>query len=71
MTQRHAVIGILVLLFPLLLNSSANAEVSYKKRVNIITSDYDLLDTTYIDRGRLDRVKVGDKFDVTCAMERL
>ena len=36
----------------------------YDRPINIITSNYDLVDTTYIDRGRLDGVKVGDKFQV-------
>jgi hypothetical protein len=41
---------------------SAQARVQYDRPINIITSDYDLVDTTYIDRGRLNGVKVGDKF---------
>ena len=40
------------------------ARVQYDRPINIITSDYDLVDTTYIDRGRIDGVKVGDKFEV-------
>jgi hypothetical protein len=40
------------------------AKLRYDRPVNIITSNYDLIDTTYIDRGRLDGVKVGDKFEV-------
>ena len=65
MIQRPAVVGLLSLLSPLLLNSPLQAEITYKKAVHIITTDYDLLDTTYIDRGRIDGVKVGDKFNVT------
>ncbi|HTA16314.1 MAG TPA: hypothetical protein VK786_01040, partial [bacterium] len=40
------------------------AAVVYDRPINIITSNYDLVDTTYIDRGRLDGVKIGDKFKV-------
>ncbi|HTB35074.1 MAG TPA: hypothetical protein VK842_09440, partial [bacterium] len=36
----------------------------YDRPINIITSNYDLVDTTYIDRGRLDGVRVGDKFQI-------
>jgi hypothetical protein len=36
----------------------------YERPVNLITSNYDLVDTTYIDRGRLDGVKIGDRFAV-------
>ena len=42
----------------------AQARIHYDRPINIITSNYDLVDTTYIDRGRLDGVKVGDKFQV-------
>lgn len=46
------------------LSAVAPARAKYNRAVNIITSNYDLVDTTYIDRGRLDGVKVGDKFEV-------
>ncbi len=52
------------LLFPQLLDNPLQAR-TYPKRVNIITTDYDLVDTTYIDRGRMDGVRVGDKFQVS------
>jgi len=40
------------------------ARIQYDRPIHIITSNYDLLDTTYIDRGRLDGIKVGDKVSV-------
>jgi hypothetical protein len=45
------------------LSSVAHARL-YNRDIHIITSSYDLVDTTYIDRGRLNGVKVGDKFQV-------
>jgi len=48
----------------LALPTVAQARLRYDRPINIITSNYDLVDTTYIDRGRLDGVKVGDKFAV-------
>src|SRR5665213_577108 len=47
-----------------ILPGAAKAQINYDRPVNVITSNYDLVDTTYIDRGRLDGVKVGDKFQV-------
>src|SRR5260221_5229373 len=65
MTKPGLLCGIaLGIICPLLLNNSLEAR-TYSKRINIITTDYDLLDTTYIDRGRIDRVRVGDKYQVT------
>lgn len=43
----------------------ARAKSGYERPINIITSDYDLVDTSYIDRGRLDGVKIGDEFTVS------
>ena len=62
LTRRRSLFAIPCLIT---LPSVLSADLVYPKRVNIITSDYDLLDSTYIDRGRIDRVKVGDKFEVT------
>jgi hypothetical protein len=51
-------------LLGLVLPNNIQAVARYNRPINIITSNYDLVDTTYIDRGRLDGVKVGDKFQV-------
>jgi hypothetical protein len=50
-----------ILLMALPLCASA---AHYDRPINIITSNYDLVDTTYIDRGRLDGVRVGDRFQI-------
>lgn len=62
MRNRPLILGLGVL--GLSLSASAHARIHYDRPINIITSNYDLVDTTYIDRGRLDGVKVGDKFAV-------
>ena len=65
MTKPALIVAIaLGICYPLLLNNSLQAR-TYNKRINIITTDYDLLDTTYIDRGRIDGVRVGDRYHVT------
>jgi hypothetical protein len=46
------------------LPASARAHIPYDRPINIISSNYDLNDTTYIDRGRLDGAKVGDIYEV-------
>ena len=49
------------------LTSATNASLSHKhnRQVNLVTTDYDLVDTSYIDRGRMDGIKVGDVFKVS------
>lgn len=56
---RALILGLLLLPF----SGIAQARL-YQRPIHIITGNYDLVDTTYIDRGRLDGVKVGDKFQV-------
>lgn len=62
--MRNAPLIISLGLLGLSLPALGQAKLRYERPINIITSNYDLVDTTYIDRGRLDGVKVGDKFEV-------
>lgn len=62
--MRNAPLILSLSLLGLGLSDPAQARIRYDRPINIITSNYDLVDTTYIDRGRLDGVKVGDKFEV-------
>jgi hypothetical protein len=61
--MRNRALSLSLLTVGLSLSSLAHARL-YQRDIHIITSDYDLVDTTYIDRGRLNGVKVGDKFQV-------
>src|SRR6185369_17885828 len=65
MTSRALATGLFAAVSLGFIQVPLQGDVVYKKRVNIITTDYDLLDSTYIDRGRIDRVRVGDRFEVT------
>lgn len=62
--MRNAALTLSLSLLGLSLPTLGEARIRYDRPINIITSNYDLVDTTYIDRGRLDGVKVGDKFEV-------
>ena len=47
------------------LAAGASAAVhKHNRNVNLLTTDYDLVDTSYIDRGRMDGIKVGEEFTV-------
>ncbi len=61
--MRKRALSLSLLIAGLSLSHLAHARL-YHRDINIITSNYDLVDTTYIDRGRLNGVKVGDKFQV-------
>jgi hypothetical protein len=61
--MRKRALSLSLLIAGLSLSHPAHARL-YHRDINIITSSYDLVDTTYIDRGRLNGVKVGDKFEV-------
>jgi hypothetical protein len=61
--MRKRALSLSLLTVGLSLSHLAHARL-YHRDINIITSNYDLVDTTYIDRGRLNGVKVGDKFEV-------
>ncbi len=50
--------------FSLGVASLSLARPLYNRAINVITTNYDLVDTTYVDRGRIDGIKVGDKFEV-------
>jgi hypothetical protein len=62
--MRNAPLFLSLSLLTVTLPALSHARAHYNRGINIITSNYDLVDTTYIDRGRLDGVKVGDKFEV-------
>jgi hypothetical protein len=62
--MRNAPLILSLSLLTVTLPALSHARARYNRGINIITSNYDLVDTTYIDRGRLDGVKVGDKFEV-------
>ena len=61
--MRKSALGLSLLTISLSLSHTAQARL-YQRDIHLITSNYDLVDTTYIDRGRLNDVKIGDKFQV-------